>query len=155
MNELKILSEKEKKEITEKLSRQFGIKNIPGIFLKRSVERIFYFKGIFNEGLIRKLEKIVYIERAGIYFGKEQNGEIRLSVDGVHLFKEQINKNIIEINEEELERWMKGNELNINTKNKKGFVVLKHKDDFVGTGKASEDKITNFIPKNRRLKERN
>ncbi len=36
----------------------------------------------------------------------------------------------------------------------KGFVVIKFKNDFLGCGKASAEKITNFIPKNRRLKER-
>ena len=35
---------------------------------------------------------------------------------------------------------------------KKGFVIMKCEDDFLGTGKASENKIGNFIPKNRRLK---
>jgi NOL1/NOP2/fmu family ribosome biogenesis protein len=32
---------------------------------------------------------------------------------------------------------MKGRELNIKT-GKKGFVVIKYKNDFLGTGKASE-----------------
>ena len=54
----------------------------------------------------------------------------------------------------QLEQWMKGNELNISS-GLKGFVVMKYKNDFVGTGKASAEKITNFIPKNRRLKEKN
>ena len=31
---------------------------------------------------------------------------------------------------------------------------MKYKDNFLGTGKASENKISNFIPKNRRLKEK-
>ena len=35
-----------------------------------------------------------------------------------------------------------------------GFLIMKYKDDLLGTGKASENKITNFIPKSRRLKER-
>ena len=48
---------------------------------------------------------------------------------------------------------MKGNELEIQT-GKKGFLIIKYKNDFLGCGKASEPKITNFIPKNRRLKEK-
>ena len=35
---------------------------------------------------------------------------------------------------------------------KHGFLAMKQKDDFLGTGKASAEKIGNFIPKNRRLK---
>ena len=48
---------------------------------------------------------------------------------------------------------MKGHELPIKT-GKHGFLIMKHGEDFLGTGKASEEKIGNFIPKNRRLKER-
>ena len=44
-----------------------------------------------------------------------------------------------------------GEELQIET-GKKDLLILKYKDDFLGCGKASEKKITNFIPKNRRLK---
>lgn len=36
----------------------------------------------------------------------------------------------------------------------KGFIVMKNNDDYLGCGKASETKITNFIPKSRRLKNR-
>jgi len=46
---------------------------------------------------------------------------------------------------------MQGSELQITT-GKKGYIIIKYKNDFLGTGKASENKITNFIPKNRRLK---
>jgi len=46
---------------------------------------------------------------------------------------------------------MKGNELEIKT-GKKGFLIMKYKNNFLGCGKASELKIGNFIPKSRRLK---
>ena len=46
---------------------------------------------------------------------------------------------------------MLGQELNINS-GKKGLLVMKHGEDFLGCGKASEEKIGNFIPKSRRLK---
>jgi len=49
---------------------------------------------------------------------------------------------------------MKGQELNLKS-GKKGFVIMKYNDDFLGSGKASEEKIGNFIPKTRRLKEKN
>jgi NOL1/NOP2/fmu family ribosome biogenesis protein len=88
------------------------------------------------------------------YFAKEQNGEIRLSLEGVHLLKDQITKGIFELDEKQADEWMHGSELNIET-GKKQFLVMKHKDYFLGTGKASEKKISNFIPKNRRLKFKN
>lgn len=184
-NYLKIFSNKEKKEIVEKLNEQFGIKKVEGIFLQKGAERIFLYQGCLNEKKIRELEFArLNIERVGIYFGKLVNGFVRLSIDGIHLLKEQITKNVFELDDEQFELWMRGNELlfedlenaeksksDNSTLHRAGwegveggfsdlrksgeFLIIKYKNDFIGTGKASEKKITNFIPKNRRLKDKN
>ena len=153
MNQLKILNSKEKKEIEKKLDEQFGVNNVHGILAMRGKERIFFYSGSFNEEDIREIEKIAFIERIGVYFGKveEKIDEIRLSIEGSQILGNQIKKNIFEIPDDEIENWMKGRELNIKT-GKRGFLIMKYKNNFLGTGKASEEKIGNFIPKNRRLK---
>ncbi|MEK6918041.1 MAG: hypothetical protein AABW51_03770 [Nanoarchaeota archaeon] len=149
---LHIFSKQEKQEILEKLNEQFGIKEIPGILIKIGQERIFLYQGSLNEDQLKTLEdERIFIERVGIYFGKIQEDGIRLSIDGANLMKNQITKNIFEISEKEVDIWMHGSELNIPT-NLHSFVIIKHKNDFLGTGKASQNKITNFIPKSRRLK---
>lgn len=155
MNHTKILNESEKKEIIEKLNDQFGIKEIPGKIFMRGKERLFLYSGNFSEEQVRKLEDVAFLERVGSYFAKIGEGEeqIRLSIEGAQILQNQITKNIFEIPEDLVESWMKGNELNIKT-DLKGFVIIKYKSDFLGTGKASENKISNFIPKNRRLKEK-
>ncbi len=153
---LKILNKNEKEEITNKLKAQFGITEIPGEIIMRGKERMFLFSGNFNKNQIRILENLAPIERIGVYFAKrvENIDEVRLSIEGTHIFKDQIKKNIFELNENQVEQWMKGQELPIKT-GKKGFLAMKYKENFLGTGKASEEKIGNFIPKNRRLKEKN
>lgn len=154
-NPIKILNTNEKKEIQNKLKEQFGINKISGILLKRGQERIFLYQGDLSPKEISKLDLArINLERVGVYFCKFQNNEIRLSIEGTQILKNQITKNIFELNKEQLEIWMKGNELNIST-GKKGFLIIKYKEDFLGCGKASTEKITNFIPKNRRLKEKN
>lgn len=150
---LKIFNEKEKKEVAEKLNEQFGIKNVPGIITMRGKERFFLFTGNLEKSEIEKLRYIIPIESVGVYFAKIQGVAIRLSIEGVQLLKGQITKNVFEINESQMQEWMSGNELPIKT-GKHGFIIMKHKDDFLGTGKASEEKITNFISKSRRLKNR-
>ena len=151
-----ILSDQETKEILSKLNKQFGIKEIPGKLIKIGKERIFLFQGNFSEEQIKDLEKITFIEKIGIYIGAifPPTGEIRLSIEGTQIFKNQIIKNIFEINNEQLENWMQGEELNIQT-GLRGIIVIKHKDNFLGCGKASEIKIGNFIPKSRRLRSKN
>jgi NOL1/NOP2/fmu family ribosome biogenesis protein len=153
---LKILNKKEKQEIEEKLNNQFGIKEISEKIIMKGKEKLFLFSGSFTNEEIKKLEELVVIEKVGVYFAKidERTNDLRLSIEGSQIFKNQINKNVFEISEELVEQWMKGRELNIKT-GKKGFIVIKYKDDFLGTGKASEEKISNFIPKIRRLKEKN
>jgi len=151
---IKIFNEKEKKEIEKKLKDQFGIKKINGTFVQIGQERIFLFLGSLNEKEIKELETTIPIERVGVYFAKIKDNEIRLSIEGTHLLKDQINKNIFEINNEQRDQWMHGSELNITT-GKKEFVIMKNNNDLLGTGKASAEKITNFIPKSRRLKFKN
>ena len=151
MNYLKIYSQKEKQNIVEKLKKQFGIKNVDGIISMRGQERLFLFQGELTQRQIQDLERTIPIERVGIYFGKIIHDEIRLSIEGTHILKNQLTKNIFELDKEQTELWMRGNELEIQT-GKRGFVIIKYKDDFLGCGKASELKITNFVPKSRRLK---
>ena len=152
----KILNKKEKAEIEKTLNQQFGIKKIEGSILQRGAERLFLYQGNLNVKEIQELEKTLPIERIGVYFAKLIPGQdqIRLSIEGTQIFKNQITKNIFELNKEQAKEWMHGRELLIKT-GKKDFLIMKYKDDFIGCGKASEEKITNFIPKNRRLKEKN
>ena len=153
MNPLKILNKNQKREIENKLKKQFGIKNIPGIIVRRGEDRLFLFSGDFNEKQIKQLERTAIIERIGVYFANIFGGEIRLSIEGSQILKDQIKQNIFELNKNQAEEWMMGRELLIKT-GKRGFLIMKYNDDFLGAGKASLEKIGNFIPKSRRLKNR-
>ena len=153
---LHILNKSEKTQIENMLNEQFGIKEIPGILVKRGEERIFLFQGSFTGNQIKHLEEHVPIERTGIYFAKimEDNSgkkKMRLSIEGTQILQSQITKNIFELNDEEMQQWMQGEDLQIKT-GKRDFLIMKYSNDFMGTGKASEDKISNYIPKSRRLK---
>ena len=151
-----IFSNRETQEILSKLKEQFKIQKIPGRLIKIGKERIFLFNGDFSDEQIKNLEKIAFIEKIGIYIGAIflPTDEIRLSIEGTQIFKDQITKNIFEINNEQLEKWMQGEELNIKT-GLKGIIVIKYGNNFLGCGKASENKVGNFIPKSRRLRSRN
>lgn len=150
---IEIFNSKERKEILEKLEDQYGITKIQGILILVGKERIFLYQGSMNEEEIRKLEQIIYIERIGTYIAKIQENKIRLSIEGSQILKDQITKNIFDLNEEQATEWMMGRELNISS-GKIDYLIMRYKNDFLGTGKASQNKITNFIPKNRRLKEK-
>lgn len=151
---LEIMNEKEKKNLLKKLNEQFGIKTISGIFATRGADRIFLFSGNISPKDLKDLEKNIVIERIGVYFAKtdEKTGKVRLSIEGSQILKDQITKNTYELrNEKDFESWMQGQDLQIKTGNKE-FLIIKYKGNLLGTGKASEEKISNYIPKNRRLK---
>lgn len=154
MISIEIIPKRESDEIKRKLNEQFGINKIPGILVRKGKERIFLFQGETEEKELEKIDEVVEIERAGIYIGKifEPTGEIRLSIEGTQILKDEIKKNIYELDsQEDYEKWMNGQELNIQT-NLRGIIIIKYNNEFLGSGKASQDKIGNFIPKSRRLK---
>jgi NOL1/NOP2/fmu family ribosome biogenesis protein len=150
---IRIIEGREKEKIMEILLEQFGVEKIPGKIIKRGKEKIFLFTGSLTEREIQNLSQATFVERVGVYFAKENEGELRLSIEGTQILKNEIKKNIVELNEEEKETWMMGHEI-LKKTGLKGFVVIKYKEDMLGTGKASEEKITNFIPKSRRLKDK-
>ena len=151
MNYFKIFSNKEKGEVLKMLDNQFGVEEIPGVLVSAGGERIFLYSGSLGEREIVELGQTIPIERIGVYFGKFVEDKFRLSIEGVHILKEQINKNIFELDKEQGELWMSGSELNVET-GFKNFLIMKYGGDFLGCGKASALKIGNFIPKSRRLK---
>jgi len=148
---IKFLSNQEKEKLLRQLNSQFGIKELPWIVGKLGKERIILFSGDLSEKEILRMDEFGRVEGVGLYFAKEMPDGIRLSIEGTQLLKDQINKNIFELNEKQSEEWMLGQEIPVQIK-EKGFMIMKFKDDFLGTGKASEGRITNFVPKPRRLK---
>ena len=75
---------------------------------------------------------------------------LRLGFDGAGILKEQIKKNIIEIDDEQLEKWMNG--WNLDVEMEKGLYVVRRGDDFLGCGISDGKKIINFVPKERRIR---
>jgi NOL1/NOP2/fmu family ribosome biogenesis protein len=148
---IKFFNEQEKEKLLNQLSQQFGIKELPFSLARLGKERIIAFSGNISKREILNLDKVAHIEGIGLYFAKEQIDGIRLSIEGSQFLKNQITKNIFNLDSKQAEQWMLGQELPIVT-DKKGFFIMKFNDDFLGTGKVSENRITNFVPKNRRLK---
>lgn len=148
---LKFLNESEKEKVLRQLKQQFGIEKVPWTLARLGKERIIVFSGDISGREVLNLDRVAHIEGIGLYFAKEQMDGIRLSIEGSQLLKNQITKNIFNLDSKQAEQWMLGQELNIKT-DKKGFFIIRFKDDFLGTGKVSENRITNFVPKARRLK---
>ena len=158
MEYVHVLNENEKRAFISKLAEQFGTREINGTLIQLGKERIILFTSNITENEIKEIVKNSHIESIGVYIAKidPQTNDIRLSIEGSQLLYKQgqITKNIFELrDEQEVEQWMSGQELAIGSDitGTNGFLVIKYKDDILGSGKASKDKIGNFIPKSRRL----
>lgn len=147
---MKPLTSTDKKKIIEQLNNQFGILEVPCLLIQFGQEKIRAYSGVLSKEELYYLDREIRIENIGLYFAKWENEEIRLTLDGVQLLKNQITKNIVEINDNQANEWLKGLDLNIQTEY--GWKVLKHNNEFLGCGKSTSEKITNFMPKERRIK---
>lgn len=145
------LNNKDKKKILEQLNKQYGIEKLPYLILKFGQDKLRLYSGNLSKEELYSLDNNLRIENIGLYFAKyEEGNNIRLTLDGVQLLKNQITKNILELNDNQAQDWLKGHDLEI--KSDKAWKILKNKDDFLGCGKSTGEKITNFVPKERRIK---
>jgi NOL1/NOP2/fmu family ribosome biogenesis protein len=147
---MKPLTSTDKKRIIEKLNEQFGITDLPYLIIQFGKEKLRLYTGILSKEELYHLNNEARIETIGLYFAKYENDGIRLTLDGVQLLKSQITKNILELNNKESEDWLKGNDLDIKTDY--GWKILTHENEFIGCGKSTGEKISNFMPKERRVR---
>ena len=158
---IQILDKTKKKKLISGLE-EFGINKIQELLIRTGKERIRAYSGNLSKEEIMDLWRILPIEGIGLYIAKEiidKDGkkEIRLSIDGLHLLKDQIKNNIITLNEKQEKEWFKSNKIDFERQSKlKGFVAVKSSDekDFIGFGKISQDQknLFGFLPKERRRK---
>ena len=147
---MQIIKSKEKKNILGQLNEQYGIEEMQHLLLRFGKEKIRAFSGSLSSDELLTLDMYLRIETAGVYIAKQQEDGIRLTIDGISLFRGQITKNILDLNEEQSLEWFKGNDLLIQSDN--NFKILRYKDELIGCGKSTGERIVNFMPKERRIK---
>jgi len=146
MHKLKILNSKETKEIYKLLKDNFGFEDkLDFAFLMNKDGKIY----VVNKE-IKKIDfSNLRVDAIGMYFAEIKDGELRLSIEGSQLIGPKATKNVVELSKEEMIKWLKGFGFEKNIKN--GFYIMKHGNDFMGTGKCSQGKIYNYVPKARRI----
>ncbi|MFH0978479.1 MAG: hypothetical protein V1837_04220 [Candidatus Woesearchaeota archaeon] len=147
MDNLSILNTHEIKKIAVLLEDQWGFKaKLEYVFLMNNKSRIFLTTRDF--GLIEL--KALRINSVGLYFGEITHERLRLSMEGSQIIGPGATKNIVEVNEQEEMSWLKGFDLEKECQD--GFVIVKHKEHYLGCGSARQGRILNYVPKTRRIK---
>ena len=148
MLELKILNSREIKEICRAIEKQWGAKiKMDYGFLRNNKNRVF----IINRDISKIDFSRLRLNSIGMYFCEIDDRGIRLSIEGSQVVGNHAKKNVVEIDKEETKRWFKGEDLEKECKDCSGFVILKNKGDFLGTGKYSNGRILNYVSKSRRV----
>jgi NOL1/NOP2/fmu family ribosome biogenesis protein len=150
MGNYKFVRSAEKKKMISELSDRFGITDVPYLLIESGTEKVRAFSGSLSKEEILALAEMARVEGVGFYFLKKEITGIRLSFDATQVLKDQITKNIVDIDEKQFQMWIRGYDLEI--KMPRGVYVIRHKGDFLGCGKSNEEKIFNHVPKERRIK---
>jgi NOL1/NOP2/fmu family ribosome biogenesis protein len=148
MHTLDFLNSHELREIDAYLEKQWGVtlpreyafimrKNGDVFMVNRDVDNI-------------DLSKLI-INSLGLYIGEYRAGEFRPGIEGSQFFGPMAKKNVINIGKEQMRKWFAGEEIE-SSEAASGYVILKSGNDFVGCGRMIEGKISNFVPKTRRVK---
>ncbi len=148
-----IISRNEKKELINYLKERYSLEDFKFNFdfLRSGKEKVWIIPPEFNKINLDKMR----IEFVGSYFGSYDDKYFRLSVEACQLIGPFAKKNFVELDEENLNKWIHGkNILEFNSINlTKGYVLIKNKKDFYGSGKFTGNIILNMLAKNRRIKD--
>jgi NOL1/NOP2/fmu family ribosome biogenesis protein len=145
----RILNTREKKAVNQMLMQQWGTDlGKDYVLMSKSKDKL----SIAKRSAFDIPFEHMRVDSFGFYFGQvlEQGNAIRLSIEGSQMLGPKAKKNIFDISEGQLRLWIRGHDI-LNIKDEERFVIVRHKDDFYGTGKIKQGKLINYIPKTRRI----
>lgn len=155
----KILDRTKKQKILKMLA-YYRIEKLNYLLLQTN-SKLKIFSGMLSKDELFEWLKNLNIDSIGLYFASLDNAGIRLNLDAAHLLAEQIKGNVLEIDDEQAEKWFHGQGIELNKKNimeiessglRGGFIILKNREDIIGVGKLTQCRILNYMPKERRIK---
>jgi len=142
------MKNKQIKQILSQINSQFncGIKNEYLFLINSKRDRVYIASPEIQKVDLKKLR----VNNIGLYFGTIERDGFRLTIEGTELL-DNPKKNVIELNKEQFEVFMHGEDLEI--EEDPGYKIIKYKNKFLGSAKLSKNVLYNYTPKQRRAKE--
>ena len=147
MANLKILNSKQLKLIKQIVKKQFDCDYAFDYMVMQNPDQKIY---LMNKEYKNIDDSKLKINSLGMYFGQVKNGELRLTIEGSQILGQLAKKNVIEINDGLLKLWIRGHDIEVDN-SENGFFIVKHKNDYIGSGKLKQGVLLNFISKIRRI----
>jgi len=141
----KILDGEELERLRKRLFERYGITEIPYVIVKSGKRKY--------RATTKDASKIRIAQLVGIYVLKETPFGLMFSIEGTQLFGPLARKNVFEISSEIIEKWMHGEDLEVNSRNKleRGLVIVRSEDLYLGSGLYDGQRIRNLLPKSRKV----
>jgi len=105
----------------------------------------------------RDIDKIdlgqLNLNSLGLYFGEIRNEQLRLSIEGSQIIGPKAKKNVVELDNNQLQHWLAGGDIELSTAavENNSYAIIKQGNDFFGCGRIKNSTLLNFVPKARRL----
>ena len=146
------LSPTERRYLLERLKSQHGVENaFEGLVLIKAGQGRIRAATKETLELAKRLRKV---QQIGLYVAKLSKGDVVLSIEGTQLLDGEIKKNVIELDEAAAEEWMKASPITSPKKYTSKYVVAKHGEIYLGSGRFTRDgKIYPQVAKWRRVPE--
>jgi len=158
MQKLTVLNTREKKKIIDDLKELYGFSGtMEGSLLTNKEQKLFLITPDISK-ISRDEDKELRLDAAGLYIGKIEINGIRLSMEGSQLVGPHSDKHVLEIDEEHLEPWVKGEDFTLSEKEQKrindeeGFFIIKFDNDYIGCAQIKKGNVRSLVSKERRLK---
>ena len=130
-------------DVRELLQEQFGIE----------CDYVFYEGGKGKIYATREIPEFLRkVVHSGIYVGRIERDGFRLSMDGAALLGKHAKKCVVDIGDQDVEKWMRGEDISISQSVVDcRYVILRWRGFYVGCGKVVNGAVKNYVPKNRRI----
>lgn len=149
---MRILNRREAEVFEVKIESMYGAKESLREFtvlLSGKEEKIW----VSNKELFQIPIEKLRVNSVGLYFGRIDSGKLRLSVEGVGIVGPKADKNVVELDDEHLWDFLRGFDIELkkNVPETKDYVLVKHKNDWLGIAKIEGNILKNAMPKSRKI----
>lgn len=144
---MRFLKSKERKEFFQRLNAEYGYEGPTDFVVYEGGKDKFF---IISRDLERIPFEDLYIRQGGLHVASDSHGDLRLTMDGAQLLGPHCTKQRAQLSVEERDAWMKGQDVPYGGE-LSGFVVVAWQEDILGCGRIVGDRVTNFVPKERRI----
>jgi NOL1/NOP2/fmu family ribosome biogenesis protein len=147
MKKIDIMSKRDVRGVERMMTDQWGSAIPEGRIFLRSRDGSLH---VTTEDAVHVNDTLLRIDSIGLYIGAIESGELRLSIEGSQLIGPMATKGIIDLDESGMRAWIRGDDVATDD-GQTGFLLVRFRNDFLGTGKIKNGMLLNFFPKSRRI----